>query len=147
MKKNPTKTTIPLARNSIDRPPLRSGLLLIPLVLAAFALSPTAQAQLSPPPDGGYDGNNTAEGTDALFSLTTGTDNTAIGFDALLSNTTGEGNTAVGSQALFSNTAAIGNNTAIGFQALYSNTSGGGNNAFGFQALLNNISGIRNLAV
>jgi uncharacterized coiled-coil protein SlyX len=114
--------------------------------LACFALLQNAQAVV-PPPDGGYANRNTAEGQDALFSLTTGTDNTAIGFNALLSNTTGEGNTAVGSQALFSNTAAIGNNTAIGFQALYSNTSGGGNNAFGFQALLNNISGIRNLAV
>jgi len=43
---------------------------------------PTAQA-VSPPPDGGYAGNNTAEGTNALFKLTTGTSNTATGAFAL----------------------------------------------------------------
>ena len=39
--------------------------------------------------------HNTAEGTDALFSLTTGSDNTANGFQALYSNTTGNSNTAI----------------------------------------------------
>jgi len=39
--------------------------------LACFALLPGAQA-VSPPPDGGYAGGNTAEGQNALFSLTTG---------------------------------------------------------------------------
>src|SRR5207253_5046756 len=123
MKKNPMKTTTPLARDSISRSPLRYGLFFIPLVLAAFALSPTVQAQLSPPPDGGYAGDNTAEGTDALFSLTTGTENTAIGFDALNSNTTGDSNTATGSIALSSNTTGV-RNTANGFAALNSNTTG-----------------------
>jgi Chaperone of endosialidase len=145
MKKNPMKTTTPLARNSISRSPLRYGLFLIPLVLAAFALSPTAQAQLSPPPDGGYPGNNTAEGTDALFSLTTGTDNTAIGFDALYSNTTGDSNTAIGSQALVSNTTGI-RNTATGFAALESNTTGERNTATGRAALANNTTGNFNTA-
>ena len=32
---------------------------------------------VNPPPDGGYPNNNTAEGTDALFNLTSGSDNTA----------------------------------------------------------------------
>src|SRR2546422_7304851 len=77
-------TTLPL-RNLMNRSPLRA-FLLIPFLLACFALSPTAQA-VDPPPDGGYPGQNTAEGTDALFSLAGGTDNTAIGFDALFSNT------------------------------------------------------------
>jgi hypothetical protein len=122
---------------------LRYGLFLIPLVLAAFGLSPMAQAQLSPPPDGGYDGNNTAEGTDALFSLTTGTDNTAIGFDALYSNTTGDSNTATGSQALTSNTTGI-RNTANGFAALTSNTTGERNTASGRAALANNTTGSNN---
>jgi hypothetical protein len=140
MKKNPMKMTTPLARNSISRSRLRYGLFLIPLVLAAFALSPTAQAQLSPPPDGGYDGNNTAEGTDALFSLTTGTDNTAVGFDALFSNTTGSENTATGSDALLSNTTGI-RNAASGFAALESNTTGVRNTATGRAALANNTTG------
>ena len=92
--------------------------------LACLALLPIAQAVI-PPPDGGYTNQNTAEGKDALFSLTTGEDNTAIGFQALYNGTTTGGNTAVGSQALFSLTTGA-DNTAIGFQALYSNTSGGG---------------------
>jgi hypothetical protein len=140
-----SKTTTPLARYSISRSPLRYGLFLIPLVLAAFALSPTAQAQLSPPPDGGYAGDNTAEGTDALFSLTTGTDNTAIGFDALFSNTTGDSNTATGSQALLSNTTGV-RNTANGFVALTSNTTGERNTATGRAALVNNTTGNNNTA-
>jgi Chaperone of endosialidase len=139
------KTTTPLARDSICRSPLRYGLFLIPLVLAALALSPTAQAQLSSPPDGGYAGDNTAEGTDALFSLTTGTENTAIGFDALNSNTTGDSNTATGSQALLSNTTGV-RNTANGFAALTSNTTGERNAATGRAALVNNTTGNNNTA-
>jgi Chaperone of endosialidase len=140
-----TKTRTPLIKNSMSRSPLRYGLFLILLVLAAFALSPTAQAQLSPPPDGGYAGNNTAEGTDALFSLTTGTDNSAIGFDALYSNTTGDSNTATGSAALMSNTTGI-RNTANGFAALSSNTTGNRNTATGRAALGNNTTGNHNTA-
>ena len=139
------RTRTPLTTNSMSRSPSRYGLFLIPLVLAAFALSPTAQAQLSPPPDGGYAGDNTAEGTDALFSLTTGTDNTAIGFDALYSNTTGDSNTANGSGALMSDT--TGNrNTAVGFAALESDTTGERNTATGRAALVNNIAGNNNTA-
>src|SRR5437762_7179194 len=81
----------------------RRTFLLIPLVLAWFALSPTARAVL-PAPDGGYPSNNTAEGTDALFSLTTGYNNTANGTIALSNNTTGYNNTANGTIALSSNT-------------------------------------------
>jgi hypothetical protein len=139
------KTKTPLITNSMSRSPSRYGLFVIPLVLAAFALSPTAQAQLSPPPDGGYAGNNTAEGTDALFSLTTGTDNTAIGFDALYGNTTGDSNTATGSEALMSNTTGI-RNTANGFAALESNTTGERNTATGRAALANNTTGNHNTA-
>ena len=131
--------------NSMSRSLLRYGLFLIPLVVAAFALSPTAQAQLSPAPDGGYANDNTAEGTDALFSLTTGPDNTAIGFDALFSNTTGDSNTATGSQALMSDT--TGNrNTADGFAALLSDTTGERNTATGRAALVNNTTGNNNTA-
>ena len=75
----------------IPQSPLRLGLLLIPLVLGCFALSSAALA-VTPARDGGYPNQNTAEGDDALFSLTTGAANTAMGFDALDSNTTGSDN-------------------------------------------------------
>jgi endosialidase-like protein len=139
-----SKTTTPLARESIS-PECFRVLFLIPLALAWFALSPTAQAQLSPPPDGGYPNNNTAEGTDALFSLTTGPDNTALGFDALFSNTTGDSNTATGSIALMSNTTGV-RNTANGFAALNSNTTGERNTATGRAALTFNTTGNNNTA-
>ena len=85
----------------------RCGLLLISV--SWLALSSETRA-VTPAPDGGYPGNNTAEGQDALFSLTTGGSNTAIGFDALFHNTIGGSNTAIGDSALFSNTEA-GENT------------------------------------
>ena len=95
-------------------------LLLITLTLHCFALLPQAQAVV-PPPDGGYPGQNTAEGDFALLSLTTGAENTAVGYAALADNTTGTFNTANGFGALVSNTtgssnAATGNVTAISFE-------------------------------
>src|SRR5437867_500640 len=78
-------TTLRL-ENSISRSPLRCGLRFISLALCCFALSPMAQA-VSPPPDGGYPSDNTAEGDSALLNLTTGLDNTAIGSQALSNNT------------------------------------------------------------
>src|SRR5437764_6706305 len=84
--------------------------------VACFAPFPTAQAVV-PAPDGGYPGGNTAEGDNALFSLTTGASNTAIGFAALFRNTTGNNNTATCLAALSSNTISNGN-TANGFGAL-----------------------------
>jgi hypothetical protein len=130
--------TILHLRKSIGRSPLRLGFLLIGLALALawFALSPPAQAVL-PPPDGGYAGFNTAEGTDALFSRTTGGSNTALGFNALFSLTTGTDNTATGSGALFNNTIGI-ENTATGSHALYYNTTGNYNVAYGDYALYSN---------
>jgi len=107
------------------------------------ATLPGARA-VSPPPDGGYPGGNTAEGTDALLSLSSGTNNTAIGADALANNVSGNDNTAVGFQALL---LATGNhNTAVGSEALFFDTGGHDNTATGFQALLNNTSGIENAA-
>ncbi len=78
-------------RNWIDRSFAPCAFLLIAIVLTCFQLSPTAQA-VNPAPDGGYPGNNTAEGTDALFNNTTGGTNTATGFDVLHNNTTGSDN-------------------------------------------------------
>ncbi|HEY4273515.1 MAG TPA: tail fiber domain-containing protein [Candidatus Udaeobacter sp.] len=129
----------------IPRWPLRFGLLLIPLGLVCFTLSPVARA-VDPPPDGGYPNQNTAEGDDALLNLTSGTDNAAMGFNALLSETTGSSNTAVGSQALANHT-TFGSNVAIGTQALFSSQSGSANVAIGVQALYENISGFANVAI
>jgi hypothetical protein len=141
-----SKTTTPLARDSINRSRLRYGLFLVPVVLAAFALSPAPNAfGVDPPPDGGYPGNNTAVGDDALFSLTTGTENTALGFGALFSNTTGDSNTATGSLALLNNTTGI-RNTANGFAALANNITGERNTATGRGALANNTTGSFNTA-
>jgi hypothetical protein len=102
---------------------------LILLLLACIGVASKVEA-VSPPPDGGYPGRNTAEGQSALFSLTTGFDNTAIGFKTLFRNTTGFSNTANGTNALFSNTTGEGN-TATGSGALGSNTTGAANVAVG----------------
>jgi hypothetical protein len=119
-------------------------LVVVALQLACFALLPRAQAVL-PPPDGGYPGDNTAEGTDALFSLTSGDHNTATGSEALFSNTSGEDNTATGSHALANNRTAIFN-TATGAFALFFNTTGSNNTATGALALEVNTSGEDNTA-
>src|SRR2546427_5874267 len=71
---------------------------LITFALVCFALVQNTQA-VSPPPDGGYVGGNTAEGQTALFSLTSGGYKTAGGFFFLRSNTTGRFNTAAGGGA------------------------------------------------
>jgi len=123
---------------------LRHGCLLVAIGLASLALSSQVRA-VDPPPDGGYPNQNTAEGDNALFSLTTGTDNTATGFQALLNNTTGGLNTATGSGALQSNTTGI-ENTAIGTSALFSNTTGSLNTATGVSALGSNTTGNANTA-
>jgi uncharacterized coiled-coil protein SlyX len=134
-------------RKSIGHSFLRRALL-VTLALACFALSPATRA-VEPPPDGYYPGFNTAEGQDALFSLTNGERNTAVGYQALFSDVGGSENTAIGYQALFSNTLAIVDgsfNTATGSRALYSNTNGNGNTANGWAALYSNTIGIANAA-
>src|SRR6266480_2932583 len=113
------------------------------LVLGCLALSPLAQAVV-PAPDGGYPGGNTAEGQNALLSLTTGGFNTAIGYFSLRSNTVNSFNTAVGAGALFANSAPDPNlgfgqeNTATGAGALFSNSDGFQNTANGAFALFSN---------
>jgi Chaperone of endosialidase len=121
----------------------RSTFILIAFALSAFALAQTAQA-VSPPPDGGYTGGNTAEGQNALLSLTTGGFNTAVGFLSLRSDTTGQFNTAIGAGTLFANTAD--QNTATGAGALLSNATGFGNTANGAFALFSNTTGVVNTA-
>ena len=139
--KTKNMTTLHL-RKSIGRSPLRLVSFLIAAALCCFALSVQA---VSPPPDGGYPGANTAEGQNALQSLSSGVHNTALGYQTLFSDTTGNFNTATGSLALFSNTTGS-NNTANGLQALYSNTTGSFNTANGNGALVFNTTGSNNTA-
>jgi hypothetical protein len=139
--------------------PFRLALLVIPLVLACFPLSPRAGAVCL---DGCDDNFNTFQGDDAL-QLATGTgnsafgwralsgrasgaNNTAVGVEAMLANTHGYYNTAVGAFALFDNTDGASNN-AVGFDALAQNTTGSGNIAVGFEALINNTTGNSNIAL
>src|SRR5438874_1234695 len=129
--KTKNMTTLHL-KKSIACSPWRRGYLLIVAALCCFGLAPAVQA-VNPPPDGGYPGDNTAEGQNALFSLTTGTANTATGFKALFSNTTGSNNTAIGSFAL-QNYATADLNTAYGWAALRFNTTGQSNIALGAAA-------------
>jgi hypothetical protein len=128
-----------LIKTSVKRPFLRFAFILI-----ALALSPIAQAVI-PPPDGGYPGGNTAEGGNALLSLTTGTYNTAIGLYSLLSLNDGKFNTGIGAGTLLVNTAD--ENTGTGAGALLSNTTGGANTANGAFALFSNSTGGGNTAI
>jgi hypothetical protein len=104
--------TIPL-KHSMNRAPFRFVLLLIPLALACFALSPQARAVCQ---EGcGGDVGNTFFGEDALLN-NFGVQNTAVGFNALKNNdTTGIGNTAIGFEALVSNTGGVISNSASGW--------------------------------
>jgi hypothetical protein len=112
--------------------------------------------------------DNTAFGTGALQSNTSGYYNSAFGFDALFqnnggfntgtgylalySNVNGSYNTATGGKALYndagSTTAGTGSyNTANGYGTLYANTTGFGNTAVGFKALLSNTTWNNNTAI
>ena len=143
----------------------RTITLLFPIifVLTCVALSPAALA-LNPPPDGGYPGGNTAEGTNALLNVNTavGINNTAVGLNALTNDTTGNYNVAVGSGALQSNTTgnfnmAVGAealsqnnanfNLAIGFRVAYLNTTGNHLTGIGAAAMRNNTTGQNNTAI
>ena len=113
------------------------------VALAYFELSPASQA-VSPPPDGGYPGLTTAEGSNALKNLTTGVGNTAAGWYSLFGNSTANFNTGVGAGTLVFNNAD--QNTATGAGALLSNTNGDRNTANGTFVLLNNTTGNSNTA-
>jgi hypothetical protein len=112
--------------------------------VGCIALSPSTEA-VFPPPDGGYPGFTTAEGTNALKNLTTGAANTAAGWYSLFANTEGNYNTAVGAGTLVFNNAD--SNTAIGVGALLLNIGGGLNTAVGVSALQNNTEASRNTAI
>ena len=109
---------------------------------------------------GGAQSQNTAFGSSALTTNSTGNGNTANGFQSLYYNTasnntaygwqsnfnnsSGTGNTSVGYAALNQSTTAS-NLTAVGYQALYNNT-GTENDAFGYKALFANTTGVKNAA-
>jgi len=132
----PMKTTIPQS-------------LIVTLIVCLGSLQDT-QA-VNPPPDGGYPNFNTAEGQNALFSLTTGVANAAVGWYSLFSNTDGSFNTALGTGTLLfnvgdQNTGNGTQNTAIGAAALLGNTTGAHNTATGSGALVSNSTGSFNTA-
>jgi Chaperone of endosialidase len=136
MKKVPEENAMnKLIKTVMRYPLLRSNFVLTATALACFALLSLAQA-VSPPPDGDYANLTTAEGQNALFSLTTGAANTAIGALSLESVATGSFNTALGAGTLLFNKAD--SNTAIGAAALLLNTDGDSNTAVGVSALENN---------
>jgi trimeric autotransporter adhesin len=157
--KTKNMTTEPIT-NSIDCLPVWRGLILVPLALALFGLLPVPKAfAVTPAPDGGYPGANTAEGTNVLLNLTSGIANTAMGNNALLHDTTGNWNVGIGSGTLSSNTSgsfnmAIGTdalsqntanfNLAIGFRVGFMNTIGNRLTGIGAGALFHNTSGSSN---
>ncbi len=117
---------------------------LIIVALVCFALVKNTHAVI-PPPDGGYPGENTAEGQNALLNLNRGTFNTAVGWSSLQANVGASFNTAVGAGALFDNNGD--QNTATGVGALLSNTAGAFNTANGALALFLNTTGLNNTAI
>jgi BclA C-terminal domain len=139
--------------------PLRLGFIVTPLILVCFAVLPQMRADptdilrrmtasphtpdVSPPPDGVYSGS-TAEGYQALFSLTTGGFDTALGWRSLYIDTTASFNTGVGAGTLALNNGD--ENTATGAGALLLNTSGEANTADGALALIFNSTGSDNSA-
>lgn len=120
------------------------NLIIMLMSMVSLGLCSIAEAVI-PAPDGGYPGGNTAEGTQALLSRTTGNYNSALGFISLKTLTTGNYNTAVGAATLPLNNGD--ENTATGAGALLLNGTAGGNTANGALALLNNSTGSENTAV
>jgi Chaperone of endosialidase len=122
--------------------------LLITIALFCLGLLPKAQAT----PETALPNFNTADGQNALASVTTGAANTAVGWFSLFSNTDGSFNTAVGAGTLLFNvgdqtTGAGVENTATGTAALLFNTTGAFNTAVGATALSNNTEGFFNTAI
>jgi hypothetical protein len=114
------------------------------MALGCFALLPQIRA-VTPAPDGCYPGFTTAEGCNALNSLTTGAGNTGVGWYSLFFDSTGNFNTGVGAGTLVLNNGD--SNTATGAVALLLNTAGAQNTAVGTNAMVNNDTGSNNTAV
>src|SRR6266545_3343796 len=144
---------------------MKSRKIMLTTVLSAlvcFGLCQQVQSATDTPDPGAKPLSNTADGANALLSITTGLYNSAFGFDSVLllsdaSFDTGVGagallldtggtNTAVGAGALLSNSTGS-NNNAVGAFALFNNTTAFYNNAFGHSALQSNVDGHQNNAI
>jgi hypothetical protein len=108
------------------------------IAIGGYALGSASNAGISNIAIGSYAlGNNTG-------TSTTGA-NTAVGTHALKSNTTGQYNTAMGYLAMSSGTNTNNENSAFGMYSLQNNT-GGNNSGFGSRSLNNNTTGNQNSA-
>jgi hypothetical protein len=144
------RTTILTIDHRINHSSSRCATLILFILMCVTAV-PAAQA-VSPAPGGALPGGNTAEGQNALLSLSTGTFNTAVGFLSLTKDSGGQFNTAIGAAALSANVGDPNSgqgvaNTATGAGALLNNTTGFANTANGAFALFHNIDGSNNIAV
>ena len=135
--------------------------LLFLFVLLTYFVTTLGVEAVIPASDGCYPNFTTAEGCDALNSVTTGSGNTAIGYRSLFLDSSasfntgagvgahalnnGDNNTALGAVALLLNTTGT-ENTAVGANALFSNNGGNFNNAVGSFALYSNLDGYGNNA-
>ncbi len=100
---------------------------------------------LNQPPSIDHGVRNTALGSQALYSNTTGFYNTASGYNALYPNQTGGNNTAMGYGSLWGNNNTAGNgNSGFGAATLYSITTGDYNTAIGHRAGYNLTTGSNN---
>ena len=114
------------------------------LALSCFAFLPKCKRSVRRR-TGAIPDFTTAEGCNALQTLTTGAANTGLGWFALFGTSTGNFNTGVGAGALVINNAD--SNTAVGAAALLLNTAGIENSALGTAAMVNNDNGTFNTAV
>jgi trimeric autotransporter adhesin len=130
---------------------------IIAVLSALVCVGLCQQVQAAPAPEtpdpGSVGGSlNTADGTKALGSVTTGIANSAFGWFSLSSNTDGSFNTGCGAGALDLNvgnqsTGEGVNNTAVGGAASLLNSTGSNNVAVGTAALELNTAGPFNTAV
>jgi hypothetical protein len=134
---NQLKTLVSCGRDPARSLPSRRGFLLIPLILVSFALCQQVQSATDTPDPGAKPLSNTADGANALLSITTGLYNSGFGFDAALSNSTASFNTGLGAGALLLNNAP--ENTGVGAGALLSNSDGLNNTAVGTFALFSSV--------
>jgi hypothetical protein len=158
-----TASSTPLAGTEV-LPIVQSGATVkvsVANLTAGRAITATSLNGLAVSQGAGSVATNTAVGTSALASNTTGAFNTAIGYQASNASTTGasnvivgyqagrsnigDDNVAVGTEALQASTAS--SNTAIGRSSLVNNTTGSSGVAVGYQALAANTTGINNTAV